>query len=77
VKDFGIRNADCGIMNEEHGAKRIAIWKHQIPSTKYQISSNDQNSKIQTKSFRSFGFEVWNLFGICNLGFGILLMEVP
>jgi hypothetical protein len=45
--------------------------KHQIPNTKFQIISNLLNSKLQTKSFWSFGIGVWELFGICNLGFGI------
>ena len=45
--------------------------KHQITNTKSQINPNDQNSKLQTKSFRSFEIDDWNLFGICNLEFGI------
>ena len=45
--------------------------KHQITNTKSQIISNDQNSKLQTKLFWSFGIGDWSLFGICNLGFGI------
>jgi hypothetical protein len=45
-------------------------WKHQMTSAKLQIISNQPNSKSQ-KLFRSFGIGAWNLFGICNLGFGI------
>ena len=58
--------------------------KHQIPSTEYQISSNEPNSKFQTPSpfrsppggerwgeGRSLEIGIWNLFGICNLEFGI------
>jgi hypothetical protein len=32
-----------------YGAEIIAIWKHQIPSTKYQINSNVLNSNIKTE----------------------------
>jgi hypothetical protein len=45
--------------------------KHQIPSTKFQTSSNVQNPKSQTRQFGSLELEVWNLFGIWNLKFGI------
>jgi len=45
--------------------------KHQVPSTKLQIISNYQNSKFQTKSFWSLDIGIWNLFGICDLDFGI------
>jgi hypothetical protein len=45
--------------------------KHQIPSTKFQISSNHRTSKSQTRLFWSFEIGASNLFGIWNLGFGI------
>jgi len=50
--------------------------KHQIPSTKFQISTKFQCSKFQTYKFRSLEFEIWDLFGIWNLRFGILLCLV-
>ena len=45
--------------------------KHQMTCIKYQINPNDQNSKLQTESFGSFEIEVWDLFGIWDLEFGI------
>jgi hypothetical protein len=45
--------------------------KHQIPSTKYQTISNQENSKFQTKRFWSFVHENWNLFVIWDLIIGI------
>jgi hypothetical protein len=45
--------------------------KHQIPSTKHQINSNQQRPKFQTNSLRSLGIVIWNLFGIWNLLFEI------
>jgi hypothetical protein len=50
--------------------------KHQIPSTKEQINSNGPNSK-QIKAFWSFDIEIWYLFGICILGFGISTCLIP
>jgi hypothetical protein len=41
-----------------------------MTSTKYQINSNDQNSKSQ--KFWSFEIGVWSLFEVWNLRFGIL-----
>jgi hypothetical protein len=46
--------------------------KHQISSTKFQIISNEQSSKLQENSFCSFGIGAWNLFEIWDLQFGIL-----
>jgi len=45
--------------------------KHQNPSTKFQINSNDVNSKFQTASFESLRVGFYNLFGIWDLEFGI------
>jgi hypothetical protein len=38
---------------------------------KSQTSSNEPNSKFKTQLFRSFEIEVWDLFGIWDLEFGI------
>jgi hypothetical protein len=35
--------------------------EHQIPSINYQTSSNEKNSKFQTKRFWSFVLGDWNL----------------
>jgi hypothetical protein len=43
--------------------------KQQIPSTKYQISPN---APIQNPKQADLVIEDSNLFGICNLGFGVL-----
>jgi fibronectin type 3 domain-containing protein len=45
--------------------------KHQIPSTKSQINSNDQFSKFRTKLFWSLEIGICNLFEIWDLRFGI------
>jgi len=47
-----------------------------IPSIKHQITNKHQASsiKLQTKSFRYWNFEHWNLFGIWNLEFGYFLL---
>jgi hypothetical protein len=50
--------------------------KHQASSTKFQISFKSQFSKFQTASFVHWKFGHWDLFGIWNLGFGILLCLV-
>ncbi len=43
--------------------------KHQNPNTKFQINSNDGNSKFQAASFESLKVGICNLFGVWNLGF--------
>ena len=43
-----------------------------MTSTKSQINSNKQNSKFQTRLGHLI-FEIWNLFGFWDLGFGIWL----
>ena len=45
--------------------------KHQIPSTKFQISSNDQIPKLETAFLGHSELKIWIYlgFGICNLGF--------
>ncbi len=45
--------------------------KHEMTRTKFQIGSNLQNSKIQTKSFLNFEIGAWDLFGIWDLEFGV------
>ena len=47
-----------------------------MTSTKFQISSKLQNSKIQTKSFRNFEIGAWDLFGIWNLEFAEYTMKI-
>jgi hypothetical protein len=44
------------------------MGKHQIPSTKIQISANYQVMKSQTGAYCTFGDSL--LFGICDLKFG-------
>jgi hypothetical protein len=44
---------------------------HQIPSAKYQTSSNEKNSKSQTKRFWPFVPENWDLFVTWDLIIGI------
>ena len=46
------------------------IWRR--ASTKFQINSNGQNSKFQTRLGHLI-FDIWNLFGFWDLGFGIWL----
>ena len=50
--------------------------KHQSPSIKSQISSNDRNSNF---SFGSFKIGIWSLlqFGICDLGFHQVTLVPP
>jgi hypothetical protein len=45
--------------------------KYQMTSAKFQTISNDQNSKLKTELFWSFGIGVWNLFVIWDLEIGI------
>jgi hypothetical protein len=60
-----------GIGRKDEETKDKTPWKFQIPSTKFQINSNEPNSKLQTKLFRSLEIGIWKLFGICNLEFSI------
>jgi branched-chain amino acid transport system substrate-binding protein len=46
------------------------MGKHQMTSTKSQINSNQQNLKFKTRLGHLI-FDIWNLFGFWNLGFGI------
>ncbi len=48
------------------------IDKHQMTSTKSQINFNNKNLNIQSR-LGHWIFEIWNLFGFWNLGFGIWL----
>jgi hypothetical protein len=41
-------------------------------STKYQVNSNKQTFKYQTRSFRSLDIGAWELFGIWDLEIGVL-----
>jgi HSP90 family molecular chaperone len=45
--------------------------KYQMTSTKFQTTSNAQNSKLKTELFGSFGIGFWNLFVIWDLEIGI------
>jgi hypothetical protein len=47
------------------------IWKLEIPSTKFQISSNVQNTKFPNKKAWNLDIRIWKLFGIWNLDIGI------
>jgi hypothetical protein len=47
----------------------MAIWKHQIPSTKFQINSNHPNPKQNLFGHLKLEFGSYLGFGICDLGF--------
>jgi hypothetical protein len=50
-------------------AEGTAIWKLQIPNTKYQINSNVPNSNI--KAIIVLVIENWDLRFVWNLEFGV------
>ncbi|MFQ6049486.1 MAG: hypothetical protein ACE5J0_00360 [Candidatus Paceibacterales bacterium] len=54
------------IVAKQQEKEPIKIEKFQAPSTKFQISSNDQNLNSQN-SFGHSVIGIWNLFGIWNL----------
>jgi hypothetical protein len=45
------------------------MWKHQIPSTKFQIISNHPNSEQDIFGHLKLEFGAYLGFGICDLGF--------
>jgi hypothetical protein len=47
------------------------VEKHQIPNTKSQLNSNSQIQNSKQPCLGRLSIEVWDLFGICSLEFGI------
>ena len=59
----------AGIHPIELRAEGTVVWKHQIPSTKFQINPNYPNSKQILFGHLKLEFGVYLGFGICDLGF--------
>jgi hypothetical protein len=47
----------------------MAMWKYQVPSTKFQINPNHPNSKQNLFGNLKLEFGAYFGFGICDLGF--------
>jgi hypothetical protein len=45
----------------------------EIPNIKHQITNKNQISNIKSQTFRILDIRIYNLFGIWDLEFGILL----